>query len=193
MSTDKCRHEKMSTFFCRLFDCRHFDTQSWRHLKTFLETLFLFQRASSFEQTSPACAPKILNNFFLKLFFSKTLQKEAEFLGICKKNFHSRQTVLSFVRLYGVVSKFNFFALNLVGWNKAFRAFRPGKKLARASMRKLFDPQSWQPQDTSVLVVVCDPRTNEENWVWGLSVISIFIRFFCWFTRVEKHTCLTLR
>jgi hypothetical protein len=79
----------------------------------------------------------------LFVFLEKTAKGGRIFRNLQKNIFTSRQIVLSFVRFYGVVSKFDFFALNLVGWNKTFRGFRPGEKLALASMRKLFDPQSW--------------------------------------------------
>ena len=68
-----------------------------------------------------------------------------------------------------------------------------GKKLALSSMRKLFDPQSWQPRDTPVFVVVSDPRTSGKNWVLVLLVISIFYFLFCCFIEVKKDTYLTLR
>ena len=68
-----------------------------------------------------------------------------------------------------------------------------GKNLALSSMRKLFDPQSWQPRDTPVFVVVSDPRTNGQNWVLVLLVISIFIFLFCGFIAVKKDTYLLLR
>lgn len=81
------------------------------------------------------------------------------------------------------------------GWMKQDFAciLDSGTKLAQASMRKSLDPESWQCQEVLTLVVISDPRMKGDNCFFGDFTHVYFIRLSCWFTEVEKDTCVSLR